>query len=211
MYNEPLNKRCTHRERQICDDCIYNHVRHTLERMLEEQINCPELNCRAALNFDSIKRILGNTRGMKLFERYDSFCTQRALERMPEFVWCAHGCGSGQLADHGNQNNIIKCIKCNRKTCFIHKTQWHRGLTCTQYENRTKIENRDSEKWLVQNTKKCPSCKSPIQKAHGCDHMTCLKCNYEFCWACLADYGRIFNYGNHYHHRQCKHYTPLSE
>ncbi|CAF2091168.1 unnamed protein product, partial [Rotaria magnacalcarata] len=211
MYREPLHQRCTHRECNICNDCVYNYVRQTLGTMLEEQVNCPELNCRAVLNFDSIKQILGNTRGKKLFERYDRFFTERALERMPDFVWCAHGCGSGQLAASGVQNNIISCIKCKMKTCFVHKTKWHEGLTCAQYDNQTAKTIRDSEKWLVQNTKKCPSCKSPIEKAAGCDHMTCRKCNYEFCWACLADFDRIRNHGNQYHHSRCKHYASPGE
>ncbi|CAF2057720.1 unnamed protein product [Rotaria magnacalcarata] len=179
--------------------------------MLEEQVNCPEPNCSAALDFDSIKKILGNIRGKKLFEHYDRFCTQRVLERMPGFVWCSRRCGSGQLAERGVENNIIICIKCNRKTCFVHKTKWHNDFTCAQYDSQTAIATRDSEKWLVQNTKKCPSCKSQIQKASGCDHMTCLKCNYEFCWACLADYDRIRNHGNQYHHSRCKHYPSPSE
>lgn len=38
------------------------------------------------------------------------------------------------------------------------------------------------------NTQDCPKCKWPIEKNNGCNHMTCLKCSYEFCWICLGDY-----------------------
>ncbi|KAF8465630.1 hypothetical protein DFH94DRAFT_783146, partial [Russula ochroleuca] len=32
----------------------------------------------------------------------------------------------------------------------------------------------------------CPSCKTPIQKISGCDHMSCLTlaCNTRFCYIC---------------------------
>ena len=54
------------------------------------------------------------------------------------------------------------------------------------------LHNTDSETesavnclWLVTNSKPCPSCKSPIQKNEGCNHMKCSKCKHDFCWICL--------------------------
>jgi len=38
------------------------------------------------------------------------------------------------------------------------------------------------------NTKECAKCASTIEKNGGCNHMTCKKCKYEFCWVCLADW-----------------------
>ena len=29
--------------------------------------------------------------------------------------------------------------------------------------------------WIINNTKPCPNCGSPIQKNEGCNHMTCRK------------------------------------
>ncbi|CAD5126134.1 DgyrCDS14303 [Dimorphilus gyrociliatus] len=42
--------------------------------------------------------------------------------------------------------------------------------------------------WLVTNSKPCPSCKSPIQKKEGCNHMKCSKCKHDFCWVCLESW-----------------------
>ncbi|KAH0792785.1 IBR domain containing protein [Histomonas meleagridis] len=41
-----------------------------------------------------------------------------------------------------------------------------------------------SEELLAKITKKCPKCKSPIEKQGGCNYMRCGKCHYEFCWVC---------------------------
>ena len=42
--------------------------------------------------------------------------------------------------------------------------------------------------------RKCPNCKSPIEKSSGCNHMNCKKCKHEFCWLCLRPY-------SHYHYK----------
>ena len=39
--------------------------------------------------------------------------------------------------------------------------------------------------WLVTHCKACPSCRSPIQKNEGCNHIKCSKCKFDFCWVCL--------------------------
>jgi len=58
----------------------------------------------------------------------------------------------------------------------------------------TKKNNSESEnvKWLMANTKQCPTCRKFIEKNQGCNHMTCRKeaggCGYEFCWICLGEW-----------------------
>ena len=45
----------------------------------------------------------------------------------------------------------------------------------------------DSMNWILVHTKLCPKCKTPIEKNHGCMHMTC-RCGHHFCWICMADW-----------------------
>jgi ariadne-1 len=53
-------------------------------------------------------------------------------------------------------------------------------------------ELNDSENlnWIKANTKPCPGCKNFIEKNQGCNHMTCSKCRYEFCWLCLTEWSK---------------------
>ena len=65
-------------------------------------------------------------------------------------------------------------------------------IDCEMMENwLEKIKTDDTSKasdiWVARNTKKCPSCKSPVNKNGGCNHMTCGICRHEFCWLCLLD------------------------
>lgn len=42
--------------------------------------------------------------------------------------------------------------------------------------------------WLKANTRPCPKCDVPIEKAEGCNHMVCHNCHHEFCWICRQDW-----------------------
>lgn len=123
---------CLHKERSICDDCVYQHVKSALDKMCTDDVRCPELNCGITFDYMAVKDILSKHNDKKLKEKYDQFVLHRELERMPEFIWCAHGCSMGQLNEGGDGNNIVTCAKCCKKTCFTHKIKWHSGLTCAQ-------------------------------------------------------------------------------
>merc|ERR1712100_281120 len=66
----------------------------------------------------------------------------------------------------------------------------HDPATCEQVDQRRQKATDESENvnWMMANTKRCPKCRSPIEKNGGCMHMTCSKagggCGHEFCWMC---------------------------
>ena len=49
-------------------------------------------------------------------------------------------------------------------------------------------EQASSTAYVTAHSKPCPGCKVPIQKIDGCNHMTCGKCQHEFCWVCLGSW-----------------------
>jgi len=51
---------------------------------------------------------------------------------------------------------------------------------------QTAAELVSDDVWVGENCKPCPSCKAPIFKDDGCNHMTCYKCNHDFCWVCMG-------------------------
>jgi hypothetical protein len=87
-----------------------------------------------------------------------------------------------------------------------------------------KQEEVASKKLILESTKKCPGCKSAIEKSWGCDHMRCkvptnfmqgdasnhhtgLKCKKEFCWQCLAPFMKK-GPRSIVHREGCKYYRP---
>lgn len=47
-------------------------------------------------------------------------------------------------------------------------------------------ERNQLDSWAKQglNVHKCPQCKAPVEKAGGCQYMTCGNCKYYWCWIC---------------------------
>lgn len=50
-------------------------------------------------------------------------------------------------------------------------------------------------------------CGARIEKNGGCDRMACINCRKEFCWVCVADYGRARREGNKAHEKSCKYHS----
>ncbi|CAF0941893.1 unnamed protein product [Rotaria sordida] len=204
---------CRHVERTVCDACVYENTKFLVENtsIYDEQLICPEQNCNATFDFYAIRGILLATgKSHIVFEKYDKNLIYRRLEQMTEFVWCAHECGSGQLHDlEGFSSPEVICIKCQLRTCFTHRTIWHTGITCAEYDlQQSQLPDDGTCAWLDQNTKRCPQCRWYIEKNAGCNEMKCRRCHHKFCWECQADYRIISREGKSNHRSWCSHYKP---
>lgn len=103
----------------------------------------------------------------------------------------------------------IQCPNCKFDMCFVHHvpcpTNFRGRLeqrkdpiwtlsakACAKCrQDLLNLGSEDSDAiWIDKNTKRCPGfgCGAPIEKDLGCSHMTCAKCQFEFCWECLDEY-----------------------
>nr|GEX92809.1 hypothetical protein [Tanacetum cinerariifolium] len=84
-------------------------------------------------------------------------------------------------------------VTCDCKYAFCWKCMKdaHSPLDC-ETVHKWVFQNKDESgniTWILAYTKPSPSCRKPIEKNHGCMHMTCAQpCGHEFCWLCLAPY-----------------------
>lgn len=93
--------------------------------------------------------------------------------------------GEDGLARCGNPLcATLFCNKCGQKK--------HINTTCVEYSSAIQAkhtkEEEESKKYLTEASRKCPQCGLGIQHyyGHGCHHMTCPKCRFEFCYLCMA-------------------------
>jgi hypothetical protein len=217
-HHRPVTAACKH-HRTTCDSCLQRHIGEELNTKGNPDIRCPEVGCTVELMPEDVQHFAS----AKNFARFDQIAMRKCLQSMPDFCWCAHrGCGSGQetegkgagkAVEGGLRGMFMTCSACNRKTCLHHECPHHEGQSCEEYDAAArKSEEAGLQQYLQSSgVRRCPKCKTAIEKNGGCDHVTCRQsaggCGAEFCWRCGADYNGpngIRAVGNSAHAKTCQ-------
>lgn len=86
----------------------------------------------------------------------------------------------------GPRNVPLSCPSCLARICPSCHVEYHEGVTC---EDREDGGDRLFQEWMrIHDVKKCPGCHAPIERAAGCNHMTCSRCHTHTCWVCLETF-----------------------
>ncbi|CAK63700.1 unnamed protein product (macronuclear) [Paramecium tetraurelia] len=173
---------CSH---EFCKSCIVAHLKENIIRGNVLVIMCPQLSCSEQFSNPQIKDLVSHN----LYEKYQRFHRRQLISKDKNVRWCPRiDCENYVI---GNGNNLLTC-SCGQQICFKCGSQYHQGMSCEQAMDFQYLEAR---KQLEVND--CPNCSVPIEKKGGCNHMTCFKCEYEFCWVCRGKYSSthygIFN------------------
>lgn len=168
----------------ICSFCLVNYVKQKIFTNEILKIKCPD-DCGMIFDENDIKFILQNQGDT--FSKYLKFKNIATINQDPFVIWCVKVDCPGYIKGEKNSKKLA-CPLCNQEICFLCRNAWHEGRNCEEAMNSEfisyvkKVEAKD-----------CPKCKSKIEKFEGCNHMTCARCKYNFCWICLGKYS-----SNHY-------------
>ncbi|KAL7665881.1 RBR-type E3 ubiquitin transferase [[Candida] zeylanoides] len=103
----------------------------------------------------------------------------------------------------------VPIVQCPDSHEFCYSCSYENHLPCPCWLAKLWIKkcNDDSEtaNWLDANTQACPKCDASIEKSGGCNHMTCKKCLFDFCWICLSSWDA---HGSQFY--QCNRFDPKS-
>ena len=108
----------------------------------------------------------------------------------PESVTFCPTPGCNYIVYYDRNEYHLNCPLCMKSYCLKCKTEWHKDLTCEEYQYQ--IRKKDEEVINDQkfgdylrgnNCKQCPRCKRWVEKIDGCDHITC-PCGTHFCYNC---------------------------
>ncbi|CAD0085458.1 unnamed protein product, partial [Aureobasidium vineae] len=210
---KPPSNECTHTA-QVCSPCLQQWVATRLDANARAAIDCPQ--CTTRLNHEDVRRACN----FENFARYDRFATLTVVDSLRDFHWCLRtGCTVVQEHVGGNLG-YMKCYSCNYEQCLQHKTGWHSGESCRQYDVRLKDqadskirdqEERETARFMNEQQmktvwKKCPSCQVLIEKNDGCDQIKCKmeNCQQKFCWECLATWEAMLEHKEKAHAVSCK-------
>ncbi|OAL44431.1 hypothetical protein IQ07DRAFT_473653, partial [Pyrenochaeta sp. DS3sAY3a] len=206
---------CSH-EPDVCQDCFQQYLAGRMDTTAWDRIVCPSAGCKTEITHDDVKKFASQEQ----FTRFDDLAMRSFLSAESNFRYClAEGCNSGQVHDgDAAQGNIFRCVACGFRACTVHNVAFHEHETCAQYDVRVEKEaqsqrageDAQSSAYVAENSVQCPVCTVQIQKTSGCDHMTCTRCQTDFCYICRALYRGprgIWASGNKAHRESCKYHS----
>lgn len=185
---ETFSMSCGHR---YCRDC---YTRFMYEKIAEDgevrTLTCPGDRCKLALGESVIKLLVEPS----IFWKYLRLLDKAYVDDHDNIKWCPYPncdnaveCSASKQLDH-----VIPSVVCalGHTFCFGCSLDEHQPCMCSVVKVWLKKCEDDSEtsNWISANTKECPKCSSTIEKNGGCNHMTCRKCRYEFCWVCMGSW-----------------------
>jgi len=189
-FIEKIHLKCHH---MFCHECWFIYLSGKIENNNIFEINCMNYECKEKLSNEFIMQYIESNK--KLTDKYLKFKNRIELFKRKDIKLCPFPDCEGFSTINFNSNYC----KCNfgHEFCSKCNNKWHKNTKC-------KISNEDIQNF---DFKRCPNCKVWTQKNEGCNHMTCIKCNFNWCWLCEKEYN-----SNHYNNGECEgkqYYNPL--
>ncbi|KAI9354921.1 hypothetical protein BD770DRAFT_428689 [Pilaira anomala] len=184
---ETISISCGHRFCKVCyTHYLYQKIREEGE---SRRIQCPESNCQVIVDEKTIELLVDHETNIK----YHELLNRTFVDDNDFLRWCpAPDCEYAIecTVPSTSLNSIVPTVEClcHCRFCFGCGLDDHQPCICILVKKWLQKCEDDSEtaNWISAHTKECPKCHSTIEKNGGCNHMTCRKCRYEFCWVCMG-------------------------
>jgi len=177
----------------FCNDCWYNFLSIKIEENKLTFIKCLNYECQEKLSDEFIINLLNSNK--KLIEKYKKYKLELDIINDANKKFCPFpNCNSyAELKDI--KEKYVKCQN-NHIFCFLCLEKPHGNKPCKDKLDKSLI------KYFKNNfVKKCPHCGIITEKSEGCNHITCSKCSYQWCWLCNEKYNV-----EHFREGKCKGY-----
>jgi len=168
-----------------CKTCFEGYLMNKIVIAQVRSFKCPQEGCKFQIPEGELKRYLKDK--PDLLKKYFKFKNTQEIAANPSLKWCIKaGCENVvQIKDFNNP--FIKC-QCGQEFCFKCNNEWHPDMKCEDF-----IDKMYKNYIKKAEVRFCPNCHALIEKNDGCNHMTCIQCNFQFCWLCEKKYT-----SNHY-------------
>ncbi|KAL1925647.1 uncharacterized protein VTP21DRAFT_530 [Calcarisporiella thermophila] len=184
---ETLALSCNHR---FCRGCYEHYLTQKIKEEGESRrIECPAADCNLIIDEKTVQMVVTP----EVHQRYRDLLNRTFVDDNDFLRWCpAPGCEYAVECHVPSTSlaTIVPTVKCNcgQRFCFGCGLDDHQPAICPIVKRWLQKCADDSEtaNWISANTKECPKCHSTIEKNGGCNHMTCRKCKYEWCWVCMG-------------------------
>jgi ariadne-1 len=170
----------------FCRPCWHDYVDVAFQERQELvlQLTCAHHECSNRLVADDIRNI-----APEIYDQWLDCYTSSFIDIDSSYQSCEGNecrCIAHSSMDLASFCSVpVSCPACKTSFCFKCGGDPHEPSTCDAI-NDWNLVHGSSSFWIKINAKPCPTCKVPIEKNGGCNHVTCSKCRAEFCWICLS-------------------------
>ncbi|XP_057341285.1 E3 ubiquitin-protein ligase arih1-like [Microplitis mediator] len=175
---------CGHR---FCTDCWDSYLSTKIIEQGEcQSITCPAHKCDIIVDDETAMNYI---KDFNVKTKYQHLITNSYVESDRLLKWCeTPDCNHAIKVSYVDFKPVT--CHCGRTFCFKCNKKWHDPILCDLLRKWMKKVDEDAatSAWIGINTKDCPQCLTIIEKNGGCNHMTCRKCRYEFCWICMMNW-----------------------
>lgn len=172
-----------------CKNCLTQLLDLALKNKSTTGLKCPQPSCRHLFDIAEIQAIAGQDHQEKITSFLDAKM-EEWLSTQPGLRHCRTPNCPFTYLNETNSRAPIRCPRCRTLFCANCTLHHAPSQSCEQVEaevaraSDSSYAERATVEWKRTHTKPCPQCHAPIERSEGCNHMTCKKCRYEFCWLC---------------------------
>ena len=152
------------------------------------KLPCMQQGCKERYTLEQIQEFCST----KIQQQYNVIKEDVRVGKSSKLKWCARpGCEEVITRPRCCKRKAL--CKCGFATCWKCGDPYHEANCQRSGKAELVLHNMNPR---VSN---CPSCSSPIYKISGCNHMTCYRCNSDWCWICrrvTKDYHGHFSPGS---------------
>eukprot|EP00457_Paulinella_chromatophora_P001706 gb/GEZN01001708.1/.p1 GENE.gb/GEZN01001708.1/~~gb/GEZN01001708.1/.p1 ORF type:complete len:758 (+),score=103.96 gb/GEZN01001708.1/:297-2570(+) len=170
----------------FCKDCWQGYLESKVNDGNVLKIKCMFPDCIRVVEKKEVRARLKP----ETFEKYQKFHYDSLMATNPNARWCqTPDCEMVMIGVKIRPK--LTCPKCHKSVCFNCNLPWHLGSCAMAAKGMLGVAAEEATfaaYQLVSNIKPCPKCRAPTEKIEGCNHMTCPRCSYEWCWMCRGKY-----------------------
>jgi hypothetical protein len=163
----------------FCIECVKQFIEIRVADNIVLRIPCLNHECDNKLEASFIQELISPS----LLHKYLKFKREAELSLNANLRWCPKpDCEGYDIG--GTRKRTLTCNVCFGIYCYYCSVE-----ITDEHSDCKGLVDYQLDQWSKQNNiKHCPNCKRRVEKVVGCNHMTCVKCRYEWCWLCGEKY-----------------------